>query len=113
MESEEKEAPKQQPLGYRRNSAGHLVPEEMVKDIDMARDELVREIITAAQAMKAQLAALKKRSMQDVFAFQRYQSLLAVVGRVANEHREVDLSKICATCPHEDCAGCRIAQLID
>ncbi|HMW69489.1 MAG TPA: DUF3164 family protein [Nitrosomonas sp.] len=69
MESEEKEAPKQQPLGYRRNSAGHLVPEEMVKDIDMARDELVREIITAAQAMKAQLAALKKRSMQDVFAF--------------------------------------------
>jgi hypothetical protein len=58
-----------QPLGYRRNSAGHLVPEELIKDIDLTRDELVREIIAAAQAMQAQLAEMKKRAMQDVFAF--------------------------------------------
>lgn len=67
-ETEMKEAV-EQPQGYRRNSAGHLVPEELIKDIDITRDELVREIIADAKEMQAQLAALKARAMADVFAF--------------------------------------------
>jgi len=69
METAAKETPKQQPLGYRRNASGHLVPEELVKDIDMARDELVKEIIGAAENMQSQLASMKKRAMEDVFSF--------------------------------------------
>ena len=71
------------------------------------------EICAVLGISKPAASALKNGKYPAPETVQRYQALLAVVGRVANEHREVDLSKICATCSREDCAGCRIAQLVD
>jgi hypothetical protein len=73
----------------------------------------LNEISAVLGLSKPAASALKngKYPAQDTVA--RYESLLAVVERVANEQREVDLTGICETCPREDCAGCRIAELID
>lgn len=54
---------------YMQNAQGHLVPDELVADIDRARDELVREIIGNAQHMREQLTQFKRRTMADLYAF--------------------------------------------
>lgn len=55
--------------GHMRNSLGHLVPVDMINDIDKARDELVQEIIGDAQRLREQMAAFKIRVMGDLSAF--------------------------------------------
>ncbi|SFK92979.1 Protein of unknown function [Nitrosomonas aestuarii] len=57
------------PHGYMRNAQGHLVPDELVPDIDKARDELVHEIIGNAERMRDQMAAFKETVMGDLRAF--------------------------------------------
>lgn len=57
------------PEGYMRNSLGHLVPVDMVDDIDKARDDLVREIIGDAERLREQMTAFKRRVMGDLSAF--------------------------------------------
>ncbi|MDR4518928.1 MAG: DUF3164 family protein [Nitrosomonas sp.] len=57
------------PPGYMRNSQGHMVPEEMVPEIDKARNELVQEIIGDAERMREQIAEFKRRVMGDLYAF--------------------------------------------
>lgn len=57
------------PTGYMRNAQGHLVPEEMIAEIDIARDDLVQEVIGNAQRMREQLIEFKRRTMADLYAF--------------------------------------------
>lgn len=57
------------PEGYMRNAQGHLVPVDMINDIDRARDELVQEIIGDAERLRAQMADFKRRVMGDLSAF--------------------------------------------
>lgn len=57
------------PTGYMRNAQGHLVPEEMIAEIDIARDDLVQEVIDNAQRMREQLTEFKRRTMADLYAF--------------------------------------------
>lgn len=55
--------------GYWQDASGRLIPEEMVKPIDRARDQLVREGIARGQAMAQQLAAYKKWLFGEITAF--------------------------------------------
>ena len=41
------------PAGYWRDGEGRLIPENMVKPIDRARDDLVRELVGKAKAASA------------------------------------------------------------
>lgn len=57
------------PEGYMVNALGHLVPEDLVPEIDKVRDGLVREIAAGTQELQAQMAAFKRRIMADADAF--------------------------------------------
>lgn len=57
------------PDGYMRNSQGHLVPIELVADIDKLRNELVGEIVANAERVRDKLTELKRDMMGSVFAF--------------------------------------------
>lgn len=57
------------PAGYWRDGEGRLIPESMVKPIDRARDELVREKVAAAKALSSMLAEFKAKAFADVGAF--------------------------------------------
>ena len=57
------------PDGYRRDPLGRLVPEEQIKAIDLARDELVAEIIEKARVQAAALAKFKREAFDDIAAF--------------------------------------------
>lgn len=54
------------PDGYWRNAAGHLVPVEQISDHDKLRDQIARNLVEQAQAVHAQLVALKKRSLESI-----------------------------------------------
>lgn len=69
MQTTETKAAPEVPAGYMRNAQGHLVPEDMINDIDRVRDELVREIIAEAELLREQMAAFKRRAMADLYAF--------------------------------------------
>lgn len=51
------------------NAQGHLVPMELVKEIDLARAQLVRELFALARAQQEVLRQLKQRAFQDIEAF--------------------------------------------
>jgi hypothetical protein len=57
------------PAGFHRNHLGHLVPDEQIKAIDLARDELVREIVDKARAQSEALATFKRETFGDIAAF--------------------------------------------
>lgn len=57
------------PAGYWQDVEGRLIPENMVKPIDRARDDIVRELITKAKAVSATLAEFKAKAFGDVNAF--------------------------------------------
>jgi hypothetical protein len=57
------------PAGYRADAKGCLVPESMIKPIDRARDELVRELAAQARIVSASLRAFKTRVFEDINAF--------------------------------------------
>lgn len=56
------------PAGYRQDARGRLIPESQIKPIDLARDQLVREIVDGATALNAQLQASKRRWFDDIQA---------------------------------------------
>lgn len=75
------------PAGYMRNAAGHLVPEDQVREQDKLRDDLVRTLATQARELNAQLAAFKKQALGDIedliqIAAERYDT--RVGGRKGN-----------------------------
>ena len=57
------------PPGYWLDAAGRLIPESMIRPIDTARDELVRELIAQAKASASALLAFKERAMGEIAAF--------------------------------------------
>lgn len=59
----------QVPEGYIKNSKGGLDPIHLVKEIDLARDELVREIATSIVEANAAMSLMKNRMMDDIKAF--------------------------------------------
>lgn len=57
------------PEGFRPDAKGRLIPLDTIKPIDLARDELVLEIIQRAKAASAALADFKNRTFDDIGAF--------------------------------------------
>lgn len=57
------------PSGHRQDHLGRLVPEQQIKPIDLARDELVQEIVAKAKAKSAELAKFKAEVFADIAAF--------------------------------------------
>ena len=55
--------------GYMTNAQGHLVPKELVKPIDLARDQLVQELFQKAEAEQEVLRKIKQAAYQDIEAF--------------------------------------------
>jgi len=51
------------------NTQGHLVPINMVADVDQARDHLVREIVSAARNLQESMRNFKIWAMGDIYAF--------------------------------------------
>ncbi|KZE34160.1 DUF3164 family protein [Crenobacter luteus] len=57
------------PQGYKQDAKGRLIPVETIKPIDMARDQLVGEIVQKAQAVSKTLAEFKTAVFADIGAF--------------------------------------------
>ncbi|MGQ0711013.1 MAG: DUF3164 family protein [Rhodoferax sp.] len=57
------------PKGYRADAKGCLVPETMIKPIDLARDELVQELARLARIVSESLREFKTRVFSDINAF--------------------------------------------
>lgn len=57
------------PKGYKKNAVGHLVPIESIKEADLARDELVREIMVEADKVSRAMIDFKERMSGDIQAF--------------------------------------------
>jgi len=57
------------PEGYREDAKGALIPLTMIKPIDLARDELVLELVLKAKAQSTALRELKHRVFADINAF--------------------------------------------
>lgn len=54
---------------YMENGLGYLIPISKVAPVDIARDELVRELVGRGKAMRDAMAAAKKSMMADMAAF--------------------------------------------
>lgn len=57
------------PAGYKLDAQGRLVPESMIRPIDLARDTLVQEIVTTANELATKIAEVKARFFRDIAAF--------------------------------------------
>ncbi len=57
------------PAGCRADAKGRFVPESLIKPIDLARDELVQEIIAGFKEDNARLRERKTKTFNDIFAF--------------------------------------------
>ncbi|MBV7262589.1 DUF3164 family protein [Photobacterium sp. WH24] len=57
------------PTGYRLNAQGHMVPESQIRDIDKLRDDLVKDIISAAREEQQRLSTFKVSAMNQVTDF--------------------------------------------
>ena len=57
------------PAGYRMDARQRLIPESMIKPVDMARDQLVMELVSKARAINEQLAKFKAEAFGDIEAF--------------------------------------------
>ncbi|WP_300434772.1 DUF3164 family protein [Zoogloea sp.] len=57
------------PSGHMRDSAGRLVPLELIKPIDLERDKLVCEIVQAARSLNDAIGLFKGKVFGDIEAF--------------------------------------------
>ncbi len=57
------------PNGFKQDQKGRLVPVDLVKPIDMARDDLVVELVEGAKLVKENIARFKAAAMGDIGAF--------------------------------------------
>lgn len=57
------------PAGYLQDSVGRLVPESMIKPIDLARHEVVGEIVEKAMYLQQQMREFKSSCTDDLEAF--------------------------------------------
>lgn len=79
--------PDQQLAGHMRNAQGHLVPIDVIKPIDLTRDELVRDLVAKAMAMNEALAKFKDDAMaqaDNFIALSAAQYKVALGGKKGN-----------------------------
>lgn len=57
------------PEGYKEDAAGRLVPIATIRPIDIARDELVLEIVESARQLSEAIAKFKSSAFGDIAAF--------------------------------------------
>lgn len=57
------------PEGFMQDHRGALIPVDIVKEVDVLRDQLVKEIVDKADALSKVLAEFKLKAMDDVAAF--------------------------------------------
>lgn len=57
------------PAGYLRNAQGHLVPEQLVQPIDLARDQVVRDLVRRAKNYQEALTVFKRTVFAELSAF--------------------------------------------
>lgn len=57
------------PEGYKKDAMGRLVPIELVPEIDIARDELIAELITKVEAESQRSSELRMSMLDDIEAF--------------------------------------------
>jgi len=57
------------PAGYRKNEKGHLVPEDMIDELDKMRDELVLDIKERFVTASEYLIGMKTWVMNAIYAF--------------------------------------------
>lgn len=57
------------PAGFRQDAQGRLVPESMIKPIDLERDRLVQHLVDRASELNGQLADFKAVAFGDIEAF--------------------------------------------
>ena len=57
------------PEGYMKNALGNLVPTNKVKEIDLARNDLVTELVSKAKEAQQHMAKFKALAMGDIAAF--------------------------------------------
>ena len=69
------------PEGYMRNASGHLVPRAQVREHDLLRDSVARDLAEKAQALNSALADFKRAALSEI----------ADLVRIAGERYEVTL----------------------
>lgn len=57
------------PEGFREDAKGRLVPVETIKEVDLARDELVTTLVKAAEQHSTSLAVFKAEAMATIDSF--------------------------------------------
>ena len=57
------------PNGYLPDPQGRLVPKEMIKEIDLLRNDLVLELVKRARELNGILASFKTQTFADIAAF--------------------------------------------
>lgn len=57
------------PDGYMENGQGHLIPVDKVKPVDMARNDLVMELVGMAERLQGDMKRFRDKAMGDVEAF--------------------------------------------
>ncbi len=57
------------PDGFREDAKGRLVPVETIKEVDLARDELVTALVKAAEQHSTNLAVFKAEAMATIDTF--------------------------------------------
>jgi len=57
------------PLGYSFNASGHLVPTDLISEIDKTRDALVLEIVEKVRDLRELMADFKEDTLADIGAF--------------------------------------------
>lgn len=54
------------PDGYMQNAAGHLVPEDQVREHDKLRDATVRMLAERAELLNQELTQFKRKALEDI-----------------------------------------------
>lgn len=57
------------PAGFWQDAQGRMVPESLIKPIDIERDRLVRHLVDSANKLSTELANLKAAAFGDIEAF--------------------------------------------
>ncbi len=57
------------PVGFRQDGQGRLIPESMIKPIDIERDHLVNQLVDRASALSGKLTEFKAAAFGDIKAF--------------------------------------------
>ncbi|KAF2406668.1 Protein of unknown function [Pseudomonas antarctica] len=57
------------PAGFWQDAQGRMVPESLIKPIDIERDRLVRQLVGSANKLSGELANLKAAAFGDIEAF--------------------------------------------